>query len=143
MGETTNLSLCFRVLMNLDRAPGFVGGVANIFQRAIDTLRLACDAEFASMPDDLMGKENPFLAGDDAHQILLDFLRIIVGRQFQAARNAMHVSVDDYAFGNFEPGAEYHVRGFARDAGQGEQVLHLERNLAAEVGDYFLGRSYY
>ena len=67
MGETTNLSLCFRVLMNLDRAPGFVGGVADIFQRAVDAFWFAGDAEFAAVPDDLVREENPLLARDDAH----------------------------------------------------------------------------
>jgi hypothetical protein len=49
----------------LHGAPGFVDGVTYIFQQAIDALGFAGDAEFASVPDDLMGEQNPFLARDD------------------------------------------------------------------------------
>lgn len=45
-----------RVLVNLDRAPGLICGVADIFQKAIDALGFAGDAELASVPDDLVGE---------------------------------------------------------------------------------------
>src|ERR1700729_1135780 len=68
----------FRVLVHVHRAPGFVGGVAQVLERTVDTLRLASDAKLASVPDDLVGKENPLLARDDSHQVLFDLLGIIV-----------------------------------------------------------------
>ena len=85
----------FRVLMHLHRAPGFVGSVANIFERAVDALGFAGDAEAASMPDDLVSEENPLFARDDAHQILLDLLRIVVGGEFEASRDAVYMGIDD------------------------------------------------
>src|ERR1035438_2444248 len=96
-------TLRFRVLVRLHRAPGFVRGMADIFQCTVDALGLAGDAELASVPDDLVGKQNPFLARDDAHQVLLDLLGISVCREFEAARNAVNMGVDDHAFRDFEP----------------------------------------
>ena len=89
--------------MQFHRAPGLIGGMADIFQQAVDTFGIARDAKFASVPNDLVSKQNPFLARDNAHQILLDLLRIIVGGQFEAARDAMHVSVDDHTVRDLEP----------------------------------------
>ena len=57
----------FRVFVHLHCAPGFVGGVADIFEETVDAFRFAGDAEFAAVPDQLVGEENPFLARDDAH----------------------------------------------------------------------------
>ena len=104
---------------------------------AVDALGFAGDAELASVPDDLVGKENPFLARDDAHQVLLDLLRVIVRGEFETARDAVNMGVDDYAFGFLEPRAQHDVGGFAGDAGEGEQLFHVVRDLAAEVGDDF------
>jgi len=128
--------------MHLHRAPGLVRGVAYIFQRAVYAFGLAGDAEFASVPDDLVGKENPFLAWDHAHQILLDFLRIVVRGQFEAAGDAVHVGVDHYAFGLFEPRAEHDVGRLAGDAGEGEEFFHVAWDLAAEIGDDLFCRTY-
>ena len=89
------------------------------------------------MPDELVGEENPFLAGDDAHQVLLDFLWVGILRQFEAAGDAGDVGIDDDSFGELEPAAEYDVCGFAGHAWEGEQVVHVERDLAAEVGNNF------
>ena len=59
--------LRFRVLVDVDRAPGFVGGVADIFEETVDAFGFAGDAEFAPVPDELVGEENPFFPRDDAH----------------------------------------------------------------------------
>src|SRR6267154_1361137 len=130
------------VLVYLNRAPRFVGGVADIFQGAIHAFGFSGDTEFASVPDELVGEENPFLARDDAHQVLLDLLWIGVRGEFEAARDAVHMSIDDYALSYFEPRAQNYVCGLAGDAGQCKQILHVQRNLAAEVGDDFLSRSH-
>src|ERR1700683_253750 len=88
-------SLSFRILMHLHGAPGLVGGVAEVFEGAVYAPRLAGDAELASVPDDLVGKENPPFARDNAHQVLLDFLRVTVRGEFEAPRDAVHMSIDD------------------------------------------------
>lgn len=47
--------------------PSLVGGMADIFQRALGAFGLAGDAELASVPYELMGKVSPFFARDYAH----------------------------------------------------------------------------
>ena len=71
--------------MNVYRAPRFIRGVADIFQWAIDAFGSACRAQLASVPDDLVRKERPFLARDHLHEILLDLFRILVARKLQPA----------------------------------------------------------
>lgn len=129
--------------MHRHRAPGLIGGMAEVFEGAVDALGLAGDAEPASVPDDLVGKENPLFAWDDSHQVLFDFLRIILRGEFEAARDAVYVSVDDYSFGDLEPRTQDNVRSLAGDAGQGEEILHVAGNLAAEIGDNLLGGADY
>src|SRR5579863_1388790 len=80
------IDLSVRVLVQADGAPSLVGGVADIFEQAVDALGLASDAELASVPDDLVRKKYPLFAGNDAHQVLLDFLRIGIRGQLEAAR---------------------------------------------------------
>ena len=53
---------------------GFVFRVAQRFQIALDALWLARLANPAPVPDDLVGKEDPFFLGNYLHQILLDSL---------------------------------------------------------------------
>src|SRR6202046_979303 len=137
------MRLCPRVLVQLHRAPGFICRVADIFQRAIDAFGFAGDAELASVPDDLVSEENPFLAWNNAHQVLLDLLRVGIGGEFETAGDAVDVSVNDYPFSYFEPRAQDDVGGLASHARQGEKVVHVERNLAAEVGDDFFRSAYY
>src|SRR5438045_7967541 len=67
-----------RIFMNVYRAPRFIRGMADIFQWAIDAFGSACRAQLASVPDDLVRKERPFLARDHMHEILLDYFLIIV-----------------------------------------------------------------
>jgi hypothetical protein len=62
--------------MHLHCAPRLVARVADIFQRTFYALGLARNAQAASVPDDLVGEENPFFARDDVHQVLFDFLRV-------------------------------------------------------------------
>jgi hypothetical protein len=42
--------------MNLHRGPGLIGGVAEIFQKAIGAFGTAGDAQLPSVPDDLVSK---------------------------------------------------------------------------------------
>ena len=127
--------LRFSILVHVDRAPGLVGGVAEVFERTVDTLGLARDAELASVPYDLVGKKNPLLARDDAHQVLLDLLRVIVRGQLQAARDAVDMSIDDHAFSFLEPRAQHDVGRLACDAWKSEKLFHVIGYLAFIVGD--------
>src|SRR3989442_15773425 len=74
-----------RIFVNLYRAPRFIRGMADIFQWASGAFGSACRAQLPSVPDDLVRKERPFLARDHLHQVLLDFLRILVARKLQPA----------------------------------------------------------
>ena len=85
------------------------------------------------MPDDLMREQNPFLARNYLHQILLNVLRIVVLRELQPARDAMKVRVHHHALGFAEPRAQDNIRRLARDPGQSQQLFHGFRNLAAEL----------
>src|SRR5580692_1270482 len=82
--EPQKLARC--PLVHFHRAPRLVPGVADVLQRTLRALRLARDAQLPSVPDDLVGKENPALSWDDLHQILLDLLRVVLLRQFQSPR---------------------------------------------------------
>src|SRR5437868_10512138 len=106
------------VLMDLDRRPALVSGVADVFEWALDAARLPRDADATSMPDQLMGEVDPLLARDDPHQVLLDLLRRVARGEFETTRKTIDVSVHYDAFGFFEPGTEDDVSGFAGDAGK-------------------------
>src|SRR5579863_8668926 len=110
------------------------------FQRAIGAFGFAGDAQAAAVPDDLVREQDPFLPRDYLHQVLLDFLGIVLRGEFKATGDAVHMGVDDYAYGFVEPRAQHNVRRLAGDAGEGEEFLHVVGNLAAEVGeDFFRG----
>ena len=97
------MRLRVRVLVQVYRAPGFVGGVAEIFERAIDAFGFAGDTQAATVPDDLVREEDPLFARDDFHQVLLDLLRVVVRGEFEAAGDAVDMGVDDYAYCFVEP----------------------------------------
>src|SRR5579863_1056527 len=80
VGTTRALTQALRLcsLVHVHGAPGFVGGVAEIFEGALGALWLARDAEFPPMPDDLMRKQDPLVLRDHLHQVLLNLLRIIL-----------------------------------------------------------------
>src|SRR5579862_9390822 len=88
--------------MHVHGAPCFVPGVADIFQGALGALRFAGDAEFAAVPDDLVREQDPLLAWDNLHQVLLDLHGFVLRGQFKTARDAVNMSIDDHAFGYFK-----------------------------------------
>ncbi len=92
--------------MDFHRAPGLVCGVADIFKQAVDALGFAGEAQLTAVPDELVGEQNPPLAGNNAHQVLLDFLRVGFFRELQAARYAGDMRVDHNSFGDLEPRAQ-------------------------------------
>ena len=55
------------------RCPGFVGGVAELFQRAIGAAGLAGYADLAAVVDEFVGELDPAVAWDDLLEVLLDF----------------------------------------------------------------------
>ena len=71
------------------------------------------------MVDDLVREENPAVAGNDFHQVLLDFTGSVCSGEIEAARYALDMGIDDDSGGNVVGGAEDHVGGFARGAGYG------------------------
>ncbi len=84
-----------------------------------------------------MGKENPFLFGDDLHQILFDLDGVGVLRQIQAARDALDVRIHHDAGRDSERGAEHYVRRLPRGAGDREEFLNGAWDLAAEISQDF------
>src|ERR1041384_2956210 len=74
-----------RMLMHFHCAPGLVAGVANVFEQAVGAPGAAGDAQFASVPDNLVREQSPALARDHAHQVLFDLFRIFFPGQLQAS----------------------------------------------------------
>src|ERR1700688_2450635 len=64
--------------------------ITNGFQVAIEAARLAGNAHAATMPDELVRELNPFFLGNDAHEVLLDFLGFFVLGEIEAAREPHH-----------------------------------------------------
>src|SRR5437588_5057756 len=60
------------------RLDDFVFRVANGFEIAVEAFGFARDTYAAAVPDQLVRKLDPFLAGDRAHQVWLNFLGIFV-----------------------------------------------------------------
>src|SRR5882672_2090018 len=54
--------------------------------RALAAFRLARHADPASVPDHPMREVDPLLHRQELHQVLLDFLRIVLPRQLKSAR---------------------------------------------------------
>src|SRR5581483_8493714 len=103
----------------------------------------ARDAEFASMPEQLVREDGPLLAREDRHQVQFNLLRIFLLRKLQATRQALNVRVHHNSIIPLEPRAEHDVGGLARDPRQSEQVLHVVRDLASEVADDLLRSPYH
>src|SRR6478736_594814 len=133
--EAPNATLCLnpRPSMAFHSTPRLVLCVADVFQQTIRALRRSRKAQLASMPDDLMRKQGPSLAGDYFHQVLFDAFGLVVLRQLQPPRNAVDVGVNYDSFVLLEPRAQYDIRGFACDSGNLEQIVHVFRNAAAEI----------
>src|SRR5579862_4949230 len=134
--------LWLRGPVDLDGAPGFVGGVAKILQRAIGAFRTPCDAQRAAVQDDLVREEDPLVTRDHVHQVPLDLLRIGVSGQLQTVRNALHVRIDDHTVRDLVPGAQHDIGGLARDPRHGQQLVHGARDLAAKFADDLARRPY-
>jgi len=95
------LQLGLGVLVNLYRAPGFVGGIADILQDTVDAFRFAGDAEFASCQMSWWAKRIHFSRGMMSIN-LVRFSADHVRGEFEAAGDAVHVGIDNDAFGDFD-----------------------------------------
>ena len=73
------------------------------------------------------------------HKFLLDLLRCVAFGKLEAARDAEDVCVDDDAFGQTVADTQNDVGGFARGAGDGDELGEGLRNLAVVVGENFAG----
>ena len=119
---------------------GFVFGVAEMLEVAVDAFGFAGDADASAVPDELVGEDDPFVLWDHGHQVMLDFFGVLVSRQIQALRKPHDMRVNHDAAGDSEGGAEDDVAGFARNAGEGKDFVHGARDFAAEfLQDAFAG----
>jgi hypothetical protein len=89
--------------MYLHGRPGFIRGVADVFQRALGALWPPGDAQSAPVMDNLVRVFDPLRLWDYLHQILLDVFRVVGFCQLQASRNAVHVSIHHYAYSFSKP----------------------------------------
>lgn len=115
----------------------FVPGIAKALKIAFEAARLARLTNAAAMPDELMGKKNPAILGNDFHQVLLDLFGIGILCQIKTLGKALDVRIDDDAGGDAEGRTENDVCGLARDAGKGKQFVHGLRDFAVEFPDDF------
>src|SRR5216683_1754228 len=100
--------------------------------------RLAGSTDGASVVDEQVREVEPVLARYEVHQVSLDLHRVPVSSPAKAVGQANIMRIDCVALDNAEGVAQYHIRCFARHAGQAEQARHGTRHLAAEIGDDFL-----
>src|ERR1700732_3793314 len=106
--------------------------IADGFEVAIEAAGLAGDTNAAAMPDELVGKLNPFFFRNDAHEVLLYFFGIFVLREIEAAREANHVGIDHDAARDAIGGAQHYVARFSRHTWEREDFVHGFGDLAAE-----------
>ncbi len=114
-----------------------------MYQPALRAERLASSANGASVIDHHVWEMKPVLAGYDAHQILLDFYRVFIGRPAKSPRQATHVRIDDDPLDDAKSIAQHHVGGFASHTGQREEILHRAWYFTAVVGHDALGGGAY
>ena len=130
-------------LIETSSSDRFISRVAQRFHVALGAFRFPGVADSASVPDQLVGKLDPFVPRNDLHQILLDLLRIFIARQIQAVRKTQHVRIHYHSAGDSIRGAEHDVSRFSRNTGQREYLFHRARHLPAELfNDGFAGSHY-
>src|SRR5207248_9341988 len=120
---------------------GFVGGLADGLQFAIDALGLARNAQSASMPNHAMREVDPLVTRDHPHQILLNLAGFDLCTEFEAAGDAIDMRVHDHTFSFAKPGTEDDVGGFASRSGYGEKLLHFVGHLPTKLVNDFLPRT--
>lgn len=87
------------------------------------------------MSDQPVGKHDPMAFGDQSGEIAFDRLGRSVFGQSQPLREPRDMRVHDYARGDAESVAEYHVCSFSSDTAEGKQIVHSLRDAAAVFVD--------
>src|SRR4051812_44779173 len=87
----------------------------DLLQAALAAARLSSQAGPATVMDQPMTEIDPLRPGNDGHEVLLNFGRILVGGQSQAVGQSLHVGIDDDARGNSKRGAKHDIRRLAAD----------------------------
>jgi hypothetical protein len=87
-------------------------------------------ADAPAVKNQQVGDVYPIFAGDEGHQVALDFDGVVGGGEAEALGEAANVGVYDDTFGLAIGVAEDDVGGFAGDTGKGEEGGHLGRNFA-------------
>src|SRR5882724_265164 len=114
---------------------GVKGARAQLAHRASGAGGLLRAANAAPVEDQRVRQRVPQLLVEQAHQVLLDLDGLGVTSEPEALADALHVRVDDHAFGLAEGDAEHDVRRLAPDAGQFHQLVEAARYLAAVLFD--------
>jgi hypothetical protein len=70
-------------------------GIAERLEIALEALWVARGTNSAAVPDELVREQNPPALWNDLHQVLLDFLRVIVSCEIEPPRKPLHVRIDD------------------------------------------------
>ena len=117
------------------------GGGAEVGKGAGGAGWFAGGADGATVVDQHVGEVEPVLLGDDAHEVLFDFYGVFAGGPAETAGEATDMGVYYEAYHDAVGVAQYDVGGFARNAGQCEQLFHRARHLAAVAGEQTLGRA--
>ncbi len=107
---------------------------ALVLDQAARARRSARGARVAAMQHHGRPEERPPIPGHEAHQVGLDPLGLLFGREAHAPRDAGHVRVDDHARGQLERGVEDDVRRLSRHARDGHHLVHRGGDAAAEAG---------
>lgn len=93
-----------------------------------------------------MAEAYPACSGNDGHEAALDPYRILDAVETPAAGYPLHMCVNDYTFSRAEGRTHDYVSGLAGDTREGQQLVHLARNLSPVMlvnsscgGDYVSG----
>lgn len=125
------------------RLEGFVDRIADRFEIAFQAIRFAGLTYAPPMPNELMGKVNPRLFRYRRHQVLLNFLGIVVTREIEAAGYTTHVRINDHSEGQAIGSPQDDVGSLAGDTGKGEDLFHGLRNFTLELIDEFAAGAHY
>ena len=121
--------------------PGLVFGVAKLLKVTAVALGLAGIADLTAVMNELVGKRDPVVLGNDLHEFLLDLLGGFGFGQAEAAGDAVDMGINDDAFGLVETDAEDDVGGLAGGAGDGDELGEGLGDLAVEFFGNFAGGS--
>ena len=92
-------------------------------------------ADSATMEDEKVGNEGPFLSGNDATELLLNLVLLIALREAQPVGQSGDVGVHGDPLVDAERVAEHDVGRLAPDAGKYDQRLHGSGYLPAMLLD--------